>query len=195
MIYSFHCICLPRNDEEQDAFHHLSPRHASAHHCFSHLVSRSASYSPRSPQLYFFQLTMSPPSLFSSTALAHTTTNSAPCTSTLFVEPSLGVGPTSTAYPSTFTTTESVDCGGCATLAIVSGHILAVGLSTFTSHDSTNGAKADMNLQPITYTTTMFETTAVTTAELVCSISAEVGNRGFHCEGGRCIFTGRYGAQ
>lgn len=49
----------------------------------------------------------------------------------MFIEPSLAVGPTFTAYPSTFIVTKSVDCGGCGALITAGGHVFIVSLLAF----------------------------------------------------------------
>ncbi|ERF75384.1 hypothetical protein EPUS_00177 [Endocarpon pusillum Z07020] len=101
---------------------------------------------------------------------AEAVTAAAPCTSTIFIEPSIMAGPTSTVYPSTFTVTKSVDCGGCDSLSTIGGHIFIM----------------------VTPLTTVFASETATTTKMVCS-KAGNGDRGLHCEGGRCIFTGHPG--
>ncbi|KAF7506388.1 hypothetical protein GJ744_011854 [Endocarpon pusillum] len=97
----------------------------------------------------------------------------APCTSTIFIQPSVMAGPTSTLYASTFTATKSVDCGGCDSLLTIGGHVL-------------------VKVSPLTYVSA---TEAATTTEMVCSKTKKTGggDRGLHCEGGRCIFTHLHG--
>jgi hypothetical protein len=73
--------------------------------------------------------------LGSSFAVFADTADATPCTSTIFIQPTIAHGPTSTAYPSTFTITESIDCGGCGDLATIKGRVLVVSFIALTLRD------------------------------------------------------------
>lgn len=63
---------------------------------------------------------------FPSAVISTTTTTSPACITTLYTEPLVTFGPTSTAWADTTTSVRSVDCSGCDLAILYGGHIYRV---------------------------------------------------------------------
>jgi hypothetical protein len=77
--------------------------------------------------------TYTPPKTIATTPTNRMASTTPTCTTTLYTEPVITFGPTSTAWADTITSVRSVDCSGCDLAVLYGGHIYQVRTALSTS--------------------------------------------------------------